>query len=766
MVERLQRLVLSAWVATWVVAAATVGGTCAADHAAPPDPPAADLVVAPDGDDASEGTADRPVATLRRALDLARDLRAAQPGRTTPLVIEATDGRHELADTLVIEPKDSGTEASPTVIRAAAGARPVFSGGRVITGWRVEPSEGGPRWRVELPAVGEGSWQFCQLFVDDQRRFRPTVPTSGWQRIVAGLPPSPAAAGQGHDRFVAVADGLREDWMNLSDVDVLVVHRWSMSRLPIATVRPLRPDDLGPAEPAPSEAEQPLAVVTFGGHTGYDTFWASMPAGHRFRAENVGEALGEPGSWYLDRPTGTLTYCPEPGERPETAVVIAPLLDRLVELRGTAEHPLEHVRFEGLTFAHGNWTRPATGQACPQADVTVGGTIVACHARHVALVDSCVRHVGRYAVEFSTGCRDCTLQRCELVDLGGGGVLVGTGGGPTTWGVPSRPPADAAVTAIAIRDCTIRAGGRLHPAAVGAWIGHADHIELERCDISDLTYTGVSVGWSWGYGDSAAHHNRVAGNHIHDIGQGVLSDLGGVYTLGVSPGTVVEGNRIHDVASADYGGWGLYTDEGSTGIVLRGNVVFRTTTGGFHQHYGRDNLVENNVFASARDWQLERSKVEDHVSFVFERNVIWWNDGTPLVKGDWSRQLVTRRNCYWNAAGEVRFPDGKDLAARQAAGQDAESVVADPRLADPLAGDFRMADDSPARALGFVPPDTAAAGRRTPVRLTAGLPPVPSPWPECRAKAVAPAPTTSPASPDRPARPTDPERETPPPGGR
>jgi hypothetical protein len=215
----------------------------------------------------------------------------------------------------------------------------------------------------------------------------------------------------------------------------------------------------------------------------------------------------------------------------------------------------------------------------------------------------------------------------------------------------------------------------------------------------------------------------------------VLSDLGGVYTLGVSPETAVEGNVIHDVAGRDYGGWGLYTDEGSSGIVIRGNLVFRTTSGGFHQHYGKENLVENNVFAAARDWQLERTRAEPHTGFTFRRNIVWWDSAAPLMRGDWTKGLVTERNCYWNAAGPVTFPGQQSLAQRQSAGQDSGSVVADPGFAAPATGDFSLAADSPALGLGFEPLDPAAAGRRTPRTLSVGLPPVPTPWPEARAGA-------------------------------
>jgi len=679
---------------------------------------AADVFVAVDGSESADGSQARPVASLRRALDLVRELRAAASDRDTPVVIEVGAGRHELAETLLVTPDDSGTERSPTIVRAAAGARPVISGGRVIHAW--EPADDGSGcWMARLPSVPLGEWNFSQLFVDGQRRFRPVLPAAGWHTIAGTLEPTAAAQGKGHDRFAFAGDDLRTDWINVGDVEVVAVHRWTMSRMRIAGIGPVE----GPAG-APAGAGN---AVTFTGWTRAPAVWCSFPKGNRFLVENVREALGEPGSWYLDRGDGILLYCPRPGERPEATEVIAPRLDRLVVVEGDAGRGrfVEHVRFEGLAFAHGNWTVAAEGQSFPQAEVNLGASIAATAARHVSFADCRVRHVGRYAFEFGAGCTDCEVVRCDLADLGGGGVLIGTSGGAGSWGA-TAPPAWP-VERIAVRDCTIRHGGRIHSAAVGVWIGHAAHCTVEHCEIHDLTYTGVSVGWTWGYGPSRSHHNRIASNRIHHLGHGVLSDMGGVYTLGVSPGTVVEDNVIHDVTSHQYGGWGLYTDEGSTGIVMRRNLVFRTSSGGFHQHYGRDNAIENNVFAAARDWQLQRTKVEEHTSFTFARNVVWWDSGSPLMKGDWAKGLDLRDNCYWNASGPVRFPGGADLRSWQDAGHDAGSVVADPSFADPAHDDFTLAEGSPVWPLGFEAIDPARAGPRMPPP-TDDLAPVPTIW--------------------------------------
>lgn len=688
---------------TWLLVGLLAGS--GAVNAAPP----AEYYVAPDGDDAADGRQGRPVATLRRALDLVRDLRKRR-ATPAPITIEVADGLYTLADTLVITAEDSGGEKSPTIIHAAEDARPVFSGGRRISGWTVTEVDGRPRWSVVLPDVQAGRWRFSQLFVDGQRRFRPVLPAEGWFTVRGPLPPSPAAEGRGHDRFQLNAADVRRDWADPGAIEVVAVHQWSMSRM-----------RLGALEPAEEDGAVNVQLV---GTTSSLEPWGAFAAGGRYRLENVREALGEPGSWYLDLPTGTLTYCPLEGEDPERTEVIAPRVDTLLMLRGepVPGGTVDHLRIVGLSFAHGNWPMPSRGQSVPQGDINVGAAVSLTGARDVQLIRCGIRHVGRYGLSLGVGCGRCLVDRCELVDLGAGGVMIGA----TVAGGRSI----ARVTENTIRDSTIAHGGRLHPAGIGIWIGQADRTTIEHCEIADFTYTGISVGWTWGYGPSPAERNRIAGNHIHHLGHGVLSDMGGVYTLGVSPGTIVEGNLIHDIVSHDYGGWGLYTDEGSSGIVMRGNVVHRASSGSFHQHYGKDNLIENNILASARDWQLQRTRVEDHVSFRFERNIVWWDSDTPLAKGDWNERIVARDNCYWHDGEAVTFPDGLSLKARQKANLESGSIVADPGFADPQTGDFTLPRDSPVWDLGFKPIDLAAVGRKTDRVVSPDMPPVPTPWPE------------------------------------
>lgn len=676
----------------------------------------ADFYVALNGNDAWSGSmadanpdgTDGPLATIERARELVRALRAAEPDRQRPVIVSVRGGRHTLEHSLRFSPEDSGTPSSPTIYAAFEDERPVLSGGVALSGWQVA----GDRWRVDLPDVAAGRWAFAQLFVNDQRRYRPRLPKQGYFKIEQGLPASFAGKRRGFDRFRFSGSDLQPTWANLRDVEAIIFHQWNISRLRIESIDPNS------------------HTVNFTGPTEGREFAAGDRS--RYLVENVKESLSEPGEWYLDRATGELIYLPMPGETPENTVIIAPRLARLVEFRADTRRQrwVEHLEFHGLTFAHSNWELPGKGQSIAQAEVLLPAAIEATGARNVSFMDCVVRHTGAYGIALGKGCQDNTIQQCELVDLAAGGIMIGTMGGVESWGGDDPElHADAALTTRnAVRNCTIAHGGRMHPAGVGVWIGHATHNTITHNDIFDFYYTGISVGWQWGYAKSRSNHNRIAFNYIHTIGQGVLSDMAGVYTLGVSPGTVVAKNVIHDVKSFDYGGWGLYTDEGSTGILMENNLVYRTKSGGFHQHYGRDNRIANNIFAFGTQHQLQRTRVERHTSFTFVHNIVYWDSAAPLMEGPWREPgIKLDYNIYWSTAEEpIDTIDGLTFEDWQrATKQDTHSRVADPQFIDPQKGDFQLRPTSSATQLGFVPFDYTKAGRETPAKLTTQLPDVP-----------------------------------------
>jgi hypothetical protein len=432
--------------------------------------------------------------------------------------------------------------------------------------------------------------------------------------------------------------------------------------------------------------------------------------------ENVREALDTPGQFYLDRVSGLLTYLPRPGESIDTAEVIAPVLPQVVLVEGVARHGdqparfVEWLRFEGLVFSHTEWVPGPEDALTPQAAAHVPGAVLFARARHCSLRDCGVTHVGTYGVEAREACSDIDIARNTIADLGAGGVKI--------WhaGDHGETSLDAGCRRITVADNEIADGGHRHHQGVGVLVGRCSGNSVVHNHVHDFDYTGISVGWTWGYQESGAYGNVIERNHVHDIGRGMLSDMGGIYTLGVSPGTRIRYNVFHDIDSRGYGGWGIYTDEGSSGILIESNLVYRTKSQGFHQHYGRGNVVCNNIFAFGREAAVARTRIEPHESFAFTGNIVLFDGTGRVLAGDWKETRATfDRNLYFRVGGDDRPLDfaGGDFAAWQGRGMDVHSLVADPLMKDPLHGVFQLDRQSPAiEKLGFVPWDYGTVGPR------------------------------------------------------
>lgn len=616
--------------------------------------------------------------TLADALQAARTLKT-NSGSASQVTVQLRGGRYELPAPIVLTSADSGL-----TLAAYRNERPILSGARRLRGWTLIPDRPGA-WQTQLPS-DPGNPPACRsLFNRDRRLPRARTPNNGFFRIDGASPDrSPS-------QFLFRGTELLPNFVTDPRAEIVAWLGWTSFRLPLVSVDPTN------------------HLAKLGGIVRT----TNREADARYYLENSPAALDAPGEWYANT-NGILTYLALPGEGLEEADLRASQLETLLVVRGetNGNEVARNIRLRGLTFTETDWSLPPEGEADMQAAHT-SRAAVHFNGAVDCVVEACsFLRLSGYAIELGHGCRRDQIVGCEFAHLGAGGIRIGEA-------VASTSPDDD-VSEHLVTDNRLHHLGEVWPGGVGILIRQSGTNRIVHNEIHHTAYTGIAVGWTWGYHESPCRENEIAGNHLHDIGQARLSDLGAIYTLGPQPGTRIHHNLIHDVASFTYGGWGIYTDEGSSGIVIENNLVFRTTGGAFHQHLGRDNQVRNNIFALNRDFQIARTGYDREHAFVLTRNLVYFAcDG--LLGGDWRDDRFTMdRNLYWDArraAGPdtLRFVSDT-LEAWQARGHDQHSLVADPRFIAPEAGDFRLRDDSPAHEIGFEPFDVRDAGVRPPWR--------------------------------------------------
>ncbi|MBN2632206.1 MAG: right-handed parallel beta-helix repeat-containing protein, partial [Bacteroidales bacterium] len=605
-----------------------------------------------------------------------------------PIEIIAREGEYLMLRPLELDVRDSGTEVSPLVFRSEDGQKAVFRAGVEIEGFEKVNDN---LWRAFVPQVAYYDSYFEQLYVNGRRATRAKSPNEGFWHV-RKVEETVAEKGTGRMPQVAVQKIVVDSscletmkgFSSLDYEDALVVfyHNWDNTRKRIMS--------FSRSEPA-----------FFIGGEGMKP-WNPINAKSRWLVENYRGALDAPGEWFLDR-EGYLYYIPLPGETIQNTVFHAPILKEFIGISGDSpEKMVSNIRFENLVFAVAGYRTPAAGNEPAQAASPVEAVITLDYASEIAFNACEISHTGTYGMWFRRGCSNCEVKSCYLHDLGAGGIKIGE----TTL----RSSDNEITNHINVDNNIITDAGHIFPCAVGIIIFHASDNKLTHNDISNLRYSGISVGWIWGYAHSPSKRNIISYNHIHHLGWGELCDMGGVYTLGASEGTIVSDNVIHHVYSYDYGGWGLYTDEGSKGIVMEYNLVYACKNSGFHQHYGKDNIIRNNIFASNIRAQLQATRVEEHTSLSFLNNIIWFDRGS-LLTSNWHKfKLVSDYNCYWDTRTEEIMFAGKSFKEWQKEGKDRHSVISDPLFLNPAEYDFRFRKLSLAKRIKFIPFDYSDAG--------------------------------------------------------
>ena len=646
------------------------------------------------GNDSNPGTKEQPLASLIGARNAIREYRDSHSAPTS-FTIWIGDGRYEMKEPLILLPEDGGSsDEHPVVYKALPNAAPLFSGGKKISGFK-KGKDG--IWETKLMDFAYYNSRFDQLYVNGKRAVLARTPNEDFLEI-GGIEEHVWEKGKGNvaERAQQIltfngqnADVLRDiDEGEMDLVRFRAFHKWDF------TLRYLDKIDLDSSR-----------IYTSGKGMKH---WNPLIEGGRIVMENYKKALDAPGEWFLDKKS-ILHYIPRQGETLDNVEVVVPILENLITFSGNATegNMVKHIRFEGLKFAHCNYRFPRTGSEPNQAAVFVNSAAIMLEgATDMIFTDCEISHTGQHAIWFGKGCSNNSVEHCYLNDLGGGGIYIGifdrtksgTGGPEQTHH-------------IRVHNNILQGGSREFPSAVGVWIGHGSDNEITHNDIGDFFYSGVSVGWTWGYRPSTAKRNNITYNRIHHIGWALLSDMGGVYTLGQSQGTVVSNNVIHDINSYTYGGWGLYTDEGSSDIVMENNLVYNTKTGGFHQHYGKNNSIRNNIFAYAQKVQLKCTRIEEHRSFEYMNNIILFDKGTVMERNCDKLNMEMDYNIYWNTNRDSYDFEGLSFQKwKEKTGHDSHSIIADPYFKDPESYDFTLQKKQNTRRIKFKPFDYSKAG--------------------------------------------------------
>ncbi len=657
------------------------------------------LYAAPNGRDSWSGRflepnpmkTDGPFRTIAGARDAVRKLRKAQVSGTsekpkTPIRVLIRGGEYRLTKPITFTLEDSGTAKSPITYSAYPGEKSLISGGRQIRGWTGTKVDGKELWTADLPGVLKNRENIRELFVNGERRRRSRLPKKGFYYIT-GSKRAGNAPTDNPLNFLQFSKGeIESTWKNLTDAEVVVLHYWTDSHFKIKAV------------------DKKNKVVIF-----QNAARRRLLPGSPYYIENVFEGI-EPGEWYPDKKSGKLYYMPLKGEELENVRIIIPKLEKLVGMEGKpaeAEY-IEHVHFENLCFAHAavSFEKIAFSE---QAAHEVPGAIQFEGSRNCSVRGCEIANAGTYAIELSNGCCGNSIIDNHIHDMGAGGIKLN--GAPLETSPHVSKPSEFTMNNT-ISNNYIHHCGRMSHCAVGILIRHSGGNTVSNNHIHDLYYTGISVGWVWGYAPSIATGNLIEYNHIHDIGHGWLSDMAGIYTLGLSTGTVIRCNLIHDIKCHRYGAWGIYFDEGTANIAAEQNIVYNCQTGGFFQHYGKNNTVRNNIIGPSKKWHFRRSVEEAHLSFTFKHNIFYIKGG-KFLEGKWLKPgYLFDKNLYWRADGKKLKFMKWSFDEWQKRGQDFNSLVADPLFKNPDKGDFTLSPDSPAFRLGFRPIDLNMIGVR------------------------------------------------------
>lgn len=452
------------------------------------------------------------------------------------------------------------------------------------------------------------------------------------------------------------------------------------------------------------------------------------PSGGRFFFEDARALLDAPGEFYVDVVANAVLYVPLADETPESVIAVMPNLVHLWSAAGSSSAPVADLLLENVTLQNfgeggsdarlGYWAYTAAVVIGPYANnITLRNVTIAGGVANGVGIDSTVNGV--------------TLDRITITDVGGKGV----------GAIGDLTAAERTVTGFLMANSTVSHVGYVFTGDACAVSPVGGGARVINNDLSDSTYSGVSMQGVGGPSRALAPRLEIAYNRIWNFGQGIISDFGGVYISSASdedPSTNWLAADVHHnwISGArnypgGYGANGLYTDHGTSGVHFFGNIVADLGGRGGSLHCGNGIVFTGNIVynisldnfttSGNNNGALSSCNGADVASPGFAANVstnifvpqgtfnTWapqdttWKPPSCTVSGD--------KNVYFAGPGRgMTFPGGSLAQWQKLSGADVHAVQADPLLKDPEHGDFTVLPQSPAWGLGWEAIDQSIIG--------------------------------------------------------
>jgi parallel beta-helix repeat protein len=558
-----------------------------------------------------------------------------------------------------------------------------ISGGVPITGWK---QVSGNTYSAVVPSLAFVN----QLFINNQRIVRTRVPTNYSDYLHYAAPLNDSTKVRYGFQYMPG----QFDYKSLTDAMVIIYHSWTESHHYI--------DQLITSN----------NTVLFSNPSQYAIGEFAIQGQRRFHIENLCEAL-VPNSFCFVNETKTVYLMTNGSYDPTKVEIITSVNEIVVSLASDdATNPVEDVIIDNVAIQHGAWNITRTAQAnSASASFLTSVALFIANATSIVVSNVEISHTGSYGVRIREGTSNIILINSIVTDTGAGGVWVGD------WSTPVSILANSNK----IISNEISYGGNVFPSGVGVLVFRSFDIVIADNSIHHHRYNGISIGSQNGYSESLTTKILVLENYIYNIGQHILCDQGGIYTIGVQPGTVIHGNVVKNVFSYATFMWGIYLDDGASDMIVSNNVVYNTGWASLFQHYGANNTIVNNVFARASlipppqpgdpfpDGDVRIQEAENHTSWTYTQNIVYdsfQGANHSAIKTNPKVIASFNNNVYYNLYGTPLLFGSQQtsFAEWQKIGQDNNSMIADPLFVGDVnqCDFFTVQSNSPAAKLGFL----------------------------------------------------------------